>query len=338
MPKLTNFAGDVYSQFGEDGIIAHIFNVIGKGRGYCVEFGANDGVSCSNTANLWRRNQWSATLIEANLDLIPAIEENSALYSVEIINSLVGDEPPNRVDDLIKADEVDYMSIDVDGNDWLIWDAMTRIRPRVVSIEYNRTLPLHVSFLQKKDEDMGASARALHDLGKSKGYVFLGLTWGNMFFVQDEYAIHFSGYDKALEDFLGPNDFTYLVSNFTGSVGAMGPFPPWGINGALMDDDARIFIVANTPEEIIDTIKKRYPSTVYLSPDNWNNIIGSDRDGIQYSIHRILDFDRPDVIAFHMANVPVGTDMSWLTTFVSERGYHILFSNHLILAFERSHA
>src|SRR5581483_10712642 len=66
-PKLSDFKLNVFSQWGEDGIIQKIFNIIGVKSKICVEFGAADGFYFSNTANLWSKDpSWKAVLIECD--------------------------------------------------------------------------------------------------------------------------------------------------------------------------------------------------------------------------------------------------------------------------------
>jgi hypothetical protein len=66
--KLSDFGFNEYSQFGEDGMIDEALKRIGVRSSRCVEFGAGDGLSCSNTANLWH-NGWKAVLVEASSEL-----------------------------------------------------------------------------------------------------------------------------------------------------------------------------------------------------------------------------------------------------------------------------
>lgn len=67
--KLSGFQNNHYSQFGEDGCVDHIFSRIGIQSKTAVEFGAGDGLNCSNTAHLWRDREWTGLLVEANGDL-----------------------------------------------------------------------------------------------------------------------------------------------------------------------------------------------------------------------------------------------------------------------------
>ena len=66
--SLNACSNKIYSQFGEDGIINEILNRIGENNidKWCVEFGARDGISDSNTYNLIKNNNYKAVLIEGD--------------------------------------------------------------------------------------------------------------------------------------------------------------------------------------------------------------------------------------------------------------------------------
>lgn len=68
-----------YSQFGEDKILAKIFNE--KKHGFCIEVGANDGINDSTTY-YFEKLGWECILVEPNPVLCKMIREtrNSKLY------------------------------------------------------------------------------------------------------------------------------------------------------------------------------------------------------------------------------------------------------------------
>jgi hypothetical protein len=87
------------------------------------------------------------------------------------------------------------LSIDVDGNDYWIWEAIESYRPRIVVIEYNAQLDPARRLVQRLDpspgaydgsDDFGASLGALRELGERKGYrlAHTELTGTNAFFVR----------------------------------------------------------------------------------------------------------------------------------------------------------
>ena len=80
-PKLTDFKENIYSQWGEDGIIRKIFEIIGTTTKLSIEFGAADGFWLSNTANLWSNDPtWSGVLIERSSSSFNQLKKNTAPY------------------------------------------------------------------------------------------------------------------------------------------------------------------------------------------------------------------------------------------------------------------
>jgi hypothetical protein len=209
LSDLKAFERRVYSQYGEDGVIERIFSCIGETNRFFVEFGAGDGVSLSNTAHLRLDRGWTGLLMDGN----PKHESRLIVHTrvdAENIEALLEKHgvPP----------AFDLISIDIDGNDYWVWDAIRRFTPRVVVIEYNIFFGLHQSktmayradHVWDKSTYHGASLAALHKLGRSKGY---SLVWTesyspNAFFVLDselppefvdrpiEQVAHWTGYDE----------------------------------------------------------------------------------------------------------------------------------------------
>lgn len=195
----------VHSQNGEDGILLHIFSVVGALNHRFVEFGVGDGSQC-NTANLAINFGWKGLLIEGNRNLAqrakryyqrqPGLAERvivrGEVVTAENINQILADEGVEG--------EIDLLSIDVDGNDYWIWRAITAIYPRVVVIEYNASLgrdrPIVVEYDGSADHRSkhhsgyyhGASLVALTKLAIEKGYVLLGCESAgvNAFFLRED--------------------------------------------------------------------------------------------------------------------------------------------------------
>ena len=84
--------------------------------------------------------------------------------------------------------ELDFLSIDIDGWDYFAWSDLEEYSPRVVCIEYNPTIPLHVVYIQERSESVrqGCSLRAMVELAERKGYRLVETTLYNAFFVKEE--------------------------------------------------------------------------------------------------------------------------------------------------------
>lgn len=204
--KLQDHSRNVFSQFGEDGIIERIFRVIPEPSHTCVEFGAWDGIHLSNTRNLIANHGWSAVLIEGNAAKFPALVKNNAPYpQVTCLNRWVRLDPPDTIDEILATTSLpvdfDLLSIDTDGNDYHFWKSLERYRPRVVVIEFLYTVPNSIAYVQPADLSVfhGSSLRALTDLAHAKGYELIGTTLANAFFVRREFFPLFDIVDNSLD-------------------------------------------------------------------------------------------------------------------------------------------
>lgn len=189
----------IYSQHGEDGILLWLFSVIGSTDRRFVEFGIGDGSEC-NTANLARHWGWSGLLLERDGDFAAAGRNLYADLPVEVEQAIVTPETINQLlDDHELGGEFDLLSIDVDGYDYWIWNAISA-RPRLLVIEYNASFGPHrsvtVPFVPEFSFDAnfrgglyhGASLAALTCLSHRKGYSLVGTdsSGTNAFFIRDD--------------------------------------------------------------------------------------------------------------------------------------------------------
>jgi len=204
---INRYDQTVYSQHGQDGILLYIFSQTGVTNRRFVEFGIDDGREC-NTANLCLNYGWHGLLMDANEQNVFAARRYYAQRlgarssNVTIAQCKVTRENINEVlQEYGYTGEIDLLSIDIDGNDYWVWQAITAIDPRVVVVEYNAILGPERSITIPYDPDFvvgrrwsyfyhGASLRALAKLASSKGYVLVGcdLQGTDAFFVRKELA------------------------------------------------------------------------------------------------------------------------------------------------------
>ena len=187
---LQQFQRNVTSQSGEDGIIEHIMAVLQPANRYCVEFGAHDGRHYSNCHNLVINKGWSGLMIEANPILYPQLVETyRGVERVRTLNRFVEFEGANALDNILTEygapAEPGLISIDIDGNDYHVWDSLKNVRPTLLVIEINPTIPNDVLFIQDKSFEVnhGCSLLSLVLLGKEKGYELAACTKFNALFV-----------------------------------------------------------------------------------------------------------------------------------------------------------
>lgn len=175
-------SGPDYSQNGETAILRRIFELVGETNRFAVEFGAGDGFSLSNTRGFVQTG-WTSRMF----DLQAAADVHAERITSE------------NVDDVFDKYDVparfDLLSIDVDGNDYWIWRALSRHRPRVVVIEFNglfgsdtlATVPNEPERVYADTDYYGASFGLLVALGRAKGYEPVLSHHGvNLFFVSRE--------------------------------------------------------------------------------------------------------------------------------------------------------
>ncbi len=190
--NLIDFRNNVYSQYGEDGIFERIFAELAIAKGWFVEFGAWDGRHLSNTRHLFEKG-WSGVFIEGDPEKFQDLERNYAGNErVTTCLAMVGWEENNGLDTILQRTAIpldfDLLSIDIDGNDYHVWDAVKQYHPKVVIIETNMTFPYNVEFVQSEPGHFGASALSMYRLGQAKGYQLVCYNINNCIFVRDDLA------------------------------------------------------------------------------------------------------------------------------------------------------
>ena len=203
---LLEFSRNIASQCGEDGILQKIFQVITPRSRFCVEFGAWDGKYLSNCWNLIANEGWSGALIEGNeTKFRDLLESHGANPKVTCVNRFVDFAGDNSLDNILSSincpQDLDLLSIDVDGTDYFIWESLIEYKPSVVVIEFNPTVPNDVIFVQAKDNEVnqGCSLMALILLGKEKGYELICCTSWNAFFVRQDLYDLFQIADNSIQ-------------------------------------------------------------------------------------------------------------------------------------------
>lgn len=182
--ELTAFARNDYSQFGEDGVLESIFQRIGTSNKWCLECGAADGLFFSNTRRLIELG-WTGVLVEADAARCARLTKNSEPYSTHCFNVKIG--PEHRLDDILASagapSDIDLAVIDVDGQDFHVFNAMLRHKPRVVVIEYCQGDPEFIPTLGGEGQ---AGLRAITALCAGRDYVSVWRSYSNLICVIQE--------------------------------------------------------------------------------------------------------------------------------------------------------
>ncbi len=200
LPPLRDVGFTAYSQGDEDGILLYLFALLGEETRRSVEIAAGDGIEC-NTANLILNHRWQGLLVDASEKLV---ERGRAFYASHRLSYvrpptlLHATVTPENVNELVAgaglSGPIDLLSLDVDGHDYWLLDALEACTPRVVVLECRADLgpELAVTLPVDAQPDVpghfyGASLRAFVELGERKGLRLVGTgAYGyNAFFVRE---------------------------------------------------------------------------------------------------------------------------------------------------------
>ncbi|MGA9670474.1 MAG: hypothetical protein WBQ94_14770 [Terracidiphilus sp.] len=172
-----------------------------------IEFGVED-YRQSNTRFLLQNRNWRGFIMDAHPALVRAVRRDGFAWRYDLTAQPAFVTREN-INDLIETagfgGEIGLLSIDLDGNDYWVWEKLSVVRPIICVCEYNALLgdlhpistPYHHSFNRTKAHPsnlyFGASITALRSLAAKKGYRFVGTnSAGNdAFFVREDYARRF---------------------------------------------------------------------------------------------------------------------------------------------------
>lgn len=233
---LSRHARNVNSQTGEDGLLAKISEVLGPALDHsCVDLGAWDGLHGSNTRELILAG-WRSIQIEGSPERHAALAQRYADQpAVSCLSCFVQATGPDSLDALLDRaaypDDFGLLCIDIDGNDWHLWQSLRR-RPRLVLVEYNFSIPDQVFFVQAPGPHIaqGASLRAFVALGREKGYELIATTGLNALFVTREHYPLFAIPDNSIEVMHVPcfDALTHVFFGYDGTVFVRGAArAPW---------------------------------------------------------------------------------------------------------------
>jgi hypothetical protein len=205
LPNLKDTGFRVFSQFEEDGLLLFIFSVIGMDNKTFVEFGSDDGVN-SNSANLIFNFGWNGLFIDGNRKSITRGRKffekypHPWMYPPKFVCAMIKRENINQlIQDAGISGEIGLLSVDIDGNDYWVWDAINVVQPKVVIIETHNefgfediVVPYDPDYFYPGKHPVyhGASPIAMTKLAKQKGYRLVGANdlGFNFIFIQNGIA------------------------------------------------------------------------------------------------------------------------------------------------------
>ena len=200
---VTNLADvefKVFSQFGDDGIIQYLIHKLQIKNKFFVEFGV-ENYRESNTRFLLQNDNWQGLVMDCSADDINEIR-NQWYFWRHSLRAQCEFVTRDNIEDLLGqagvSEDIGLMHIDIDGNDYWVWESITNIHPVIVIMEYNSLFGANRSITTPYSKTFdrfqyhysgllfGASLAALIDQGARKGYAFVGCNsaGNNAYFVR----------------------------------------------------------------------------------------------------------------------------------------------------------
>lgn len=204
LPELRQAEFRVFSQFGEDGIIQYLLMHVPVPSRRFVEFGVGNYAE-ANTRFLLNNDNWSGMVIDGDEDNVRYIRGDRRFWMTDLtaVPAFVDRDNINAlIRDAGFAGPLGILSVDIDGNDYWVWEAIDCVDAAIVIAEYNSvfggaravTVPYDRAFYRYHAHYSGlywgASLKALVLLAERKGYAFAGsnAAGNNAFFVKKELA------------------------------------------------------------------------------------------------------------------------------------------------------
>jgi hypothetical protein len=221
--SFRNVGFKVFSQWDEDGIVQYLVSHLPIQNKTFIEFGVEDYEE-SNTRFLLLNNHWQGLVFDAGESDIHFIQTDRIYWEFDLQAQCAWITREN-IDSLLRgagfSEDVGLLSIDIDGNDYWVWEAIQSIRPGIVIVEYNSVFGLQPICIPYKGDFnrlsahysglyYGCSLTALYHLAKKMGYILVGsnVLGNNAFFIRSDLASEFKE--------LKPEE-AYVLSKFSES-------------------------------------------------------------------------------------------------------------------------
>jgi len=206
---LSDVEFQVFSQWGEDGIIEWLIHHAGPMPETFVEFGVENYTE-SNTRFLLMHRNWRGLIIDGSHENIDYVRADRISWRHEL-HSVASFITTQNINTTIRSagleGEIGLLSVDIDGNDYWVLEAIDCVSPRFLIVEYNSAFgdlhqistPYAADFVRSSKHYSnlyyGASIAAFVALARKKGYTFLGSNraGSNAFFVRDDIFPRFAG-------------------------------------------------------------------------------------------------------------------------------------------------
>ena len=188
LARLADAEFKVFSQFGDDGIIQYLVHRLAVQPQTFVEFGV-ENYRESNTRFLLANDNWQGLVLDASNRNVQTIRSDEIFWRHDL-NAVSAFITRENINDLLTNNgcqgSLGLLSIDIDGNDYWVWERIECVEPVIVVVEYNSlfgadkpvAVPYDPLFYRTNAHwsnlYFGCSLAALCFLAEKKGYVFVG--------------------------------------------------------------------------------------------------------------------------------------------------------------------
>ena len=200
--RLADYEFRIFSQWGEDGIIQHLTKVIDIKNKAFIEFGVQD-FSESNCRYLLMKDDWDGFVIDGSSENMTRLRESYYYYKHNLV-AIDAFITKDNINELLArsgfSEDIGILSVDLDGNDYYILQAIKNFQPSILICEYNAvfgptrkiSVPYDPEFIRSRKHHShlyyGASLGAMAHLANLKGYSLVGINSNanNAFFVRND--------------------------------------------------------------------------------------------------------------------------------------------------------
>jgi hypothetical protein len=204
LPRLADAEFKVFSQFGDDGIIQYLLQQVDvpEDKRKFIEFGVQDYQE-SNTRFLLMNDNWGGLILDGSASNISKVVADVQFWRHDL-TAVAAFIDRDNVNDLFARNgfegEIGLLSVDIDGNDYWVWESIDIVNPIIVVCEYNSifgaehavTIPYDPAFQRStahySNLYWGVSLKALCLLAVRRGYAFVGCNsaGNNAYFVRKD--------------------------------------------------------------------------------------------------------------------------------------------------------
>jgi hypothetical protein len=160
---------------------------------------------------------WRVAFIEGDPKRFSALKRNfEKTHNVRTIEAWVTPAGESSLDDILARagiEEIDFLSVDIDGDDYHVIAAMKAI-PKVICVEFNPTMPPPLEIVSRLGMSEGTSLAAFESLARQKGYALIHATKWNAFLVRGDLTDRFV--TKSAADAFNPRHARFAIAFFNG--------------------------------------------------------------------------------------------------------------------------